>query len=100
MESPKKHKRRRGGCMAFIEEYWALLVKMLLLTKRNRYQTIAEFVLAYVFLVTYLTLMAVELAIPVQITSMVVTHVLQQLSVLPAWLVSLVLLHVHVLDTT
>ncbi|UJR09005.1 hypothetical protein I4U23_013254 [Adineta vaga] len=49
MES--RHDRpRRGGCMKFLGEYRALLVKMLLLTKRKRGQTIAEFILAYVFL--------------------------------------------------
>ena len=41
---------RRGGCMKFFGEFWALFVKMLLLTKRKRTQTIVEFLLAYVFL--------------------------------------------------
>ena len=36
--------------MKFFGEFWALFVKMLLLTKRKRTQTIVEFLLAYVFL--------------------------------------------------
>ena len=47
---PLESRRRRGGCMKFCGEYWALFVKMLLLTKRKRTQTIVEFLLAYVFL--------------------------------------------------
>ncbi|CAF1258424.1 unnamed protein product [Rotaria sp. Silwood1] len=43
-------RKRHGGCMKFLGEYWALLIKMLLLTKRKRGQTIAEFLLAYIFL--------------------------------------------------
>lgn len=43
-------RRQRGGCMKFLGEYWALFVKMLLLTKRKRTQTIVEILLAYVFL--------------------------------------------------
>ncbi|CAF3946627.1 unnamed protein product, partial [Rotaria sordida] len=46
LEGPKRH----AGCMKFLGEYWALLIKMFLLTKRKRGQTIAEFLLAYVFL--------------------------------------------------
>lgn len=46
----KESPRKRGGCMKFLGEYWALIIKMLLLTKRNRGQTIAEIILAYVFL--------------------------------------------------
>ncbi len=42
-------RKRRGGCMKFLGEYWALFIKMLLLTKRKRTQTIIEFLLAYVF---------------------------------------------------
>lgn len=41
---------RRGGCMEFIGEYRALLIKMLLLTRRKLSQTIVEILLAYVFL--------------------------------------------------
>ncbi len=43
-------RKRRGGCMKFFGEYWALFIKMLLLTKRKRTQTIIEFLLAYIFL--------------------------------------------------
>jgi hypothetical protein len=42
-------RKRRGGCVKFIGEYWALFIKMLLLTKRKRTQTIIEFLLAYIF---------------------------------------------------
>jgi hypothetical protein len=49
MDQPTGRKRRRG-CMKFLGEYWALLVKMLILTKRKRSQTIVEFLLAYIFL--------------------------------------------------
>ena len=47
-------RKRRGGCMKFLGEYWALFVKMLLLTKRKRTQTIVEFLLAYIFLILFL----------------------------------------------
>lgn len=47
-------RRERGGCMKFLGEYWALFVKMLLLTKRKRTQTIVEILLAYVFLVLFI----------------------------------------------
>ena len=48
MES-QRDRPRRNGCLKFLGEYRALLVKMLILTKRKRGQTIAEFLLAYVF---------------------------------------------------
>ncbi|CAF1233873.1 unnamed protein product [Adineta ricciae] len=48
MES-QLNRPRRNGCLKFLGEYRALLVKMLILTKRKRGQTIAEFLLAYVF---------------------------------------------------
>lgn len=48
MDLPKE-RRQRGGCMKFLGEYSALFIKMLLLTKRKRTQTIVEFLLAYVF---------------------------------------------------
>lgn len=47
-------RRERGGCMKFLGEYWALFVKMLLLTKRKRTQTIVEILLAYVFLALFI----------------------------------------------
>jgi len=43
-------RRRQGGFVKFLGEYWALFIKMLLLTKRKRNQTIIEFLLAYIFL--------------------------------------------------
>ncbi len=49
MDSPV-HRKQLGGFMKFLGEYRALLIKMLLLTKRKRGQTIAEFLLGYVFL--------------------------------------------------
>ncbi|CAF2937617.1 unnamed protein product [Rotaria sp. Silwood2] len=49
-------RKRQGGCMKFLGEYWALLIKMLLLTKRKRGQTIAEFLLAYIFLILLLAM--------------------------------------------
>ncbi len=49
MDSPVRRKQL-GGFMKFLGEYRALLIKMLLLTKRKRGQTIAEFLLAYIFL--------------------------------------------------
>jgi len=48
MDSPVRRKQL-GGFMKFLGEYRALLIKMLLLTKRKRGQTIAEFLLAYIF---------------------------------------------------
>ena len=42
-------RRRQNGCGMFFGEYGALMKKMYLLTKRNVGQTVAEFVLAYVF---------------------------------------------------
>ncbi len=50
MMDPSNDRPRRGGCVKFLGEYRALLIKMLLLTKRKRGQTIVEFFLAYVFL--------------------------------------------------
>ena len=38
--------RRRGGCLIFLTEFKALLIKMLLLTKRKRTQTIVMLLLA------------------------------------------------------
>lgn len=49
MDLPKG-RRPRGGCVKFLGEYWALFIKMLLLTKRKRTQTIVEILLAYVFI--------------------------------------------------
>lgn len=49
-EQNEKRPRRQSDFMMFLGEYWALLKKVFLLTKRNRGQTIAEFILAYVFL--------------------------------------------------
>ncbi len=46
---PLEGRKRRGGCTKFFGEYWALFIKMLLLTKRKRTQTIVEFLLAYIF---------------------------------------------------
>ena len=46
----ENRKSRRGGGMKVFGEYGALLKKMFLLTKRKRSQTIAELLLAYVFL--------------------------------------------------
>ena len=40
----------------FLTEFKALLIKMLLLTKRRRAQTIAEIILAYVFLALLLAM--------------------------------------------
>lgn len=51
----RSHKRR-GGCMKFFAEYWALFIKMLLLTKRKRTQTIVECLLAYIFLALLLAM--------------------------------------------
>lgn len=42
--------RRQNGCVIFLGEYGALMKKMFLLTKRKVGQTIAEFLLAYIFL--------------------------------------------------
>ena len=50
MDDREDRKARRGGLMKFFGEYGALLRKMFLQTKRKRSQTIAELVLAYVFL--------------------------------------------------
>ncbi len=50
MMDSSEGRRRRGGCVTFLGEYWALFIKMLLLTKRKRTQTIVEFLLAYIFL--------------------------------------------------
>lgn len=41
--------RKRNGFMNFLDEYWALLIKMLILTKRKPAQTIVEILLAYAF---------------------------------------------------
>lgn len=49
MESPND-RPKRNGCLKFLGEYWALFIKMLILTKRKRVQTIVEILLAYVFL--------------------------------------------------
>jgi hypothetical protein len=49
MDQPEG-RRRHGGCMKFLGEFWALFIKMLLLTKRKRSQTIIEILLAYIFL--------------------------------------------------
>lgn len=49
-------RQRRGGCMKFLAEYWALFIKMLLLTKRKRTQTIVECLLAYIFLILLLAM--------------------------------------------
>ena len=49
-------RRQRGGCLMFLTEFKALLIKMLLLTKRRRAQTIAEIILAYVFLALLLAM--------------------------------------------
>ena len=46
----EEDRKQRHGCGKVLGEYWALLVKMVLLTKRKRGQTIAEFLLAYIFL--------------------------------------------------
>lgn len=50
MDNREDPKPRRGGGMKVFGEYGALLKKMFLLTKRKRSQTIAELLLAYVFL--------------------------------------------------
>jgi hypothetical protein len=47
---PPEGRKRQGAFMKFVGEYWALFIKMLLLTKRKRTQTIVEFLLAYLFL--------------------------------------------------
>jgi hypothetical protein len=47
---PPEGRKRQGAFMKFVGEYWALFIKMLLLTKRKRTQTIIEFLLAYLFL--------------------------------------------------
>ncbi len=47
---PSNGRKHRGRFVKFLGEYWALFIKMLLLTKRKRSQTIAEFLLAYIFL--------------------------------------------------
>ena len=49
-------RRQRSGCLMFFTEFRALLVKMLLLTKRRRAQTIAEIILAYLFLALLLAM--------------------------------------------
>ncbi|CAF2146243.1 unnamed protein product [Rotaria magnacalcarata] len=46
----EKSPNKKGAFMRFLGEYRALLIKMLLLTKRKRGQTIVEFLLAYIFL--------------------------------------------------
>ena len=51
--------RRRGGCLIFLTEFKALLIKMLLLTKRKRTQTIVEILLAYLFVVLLLAMRSV-----------------------------------------
>lgn len=42
--------RKSRGCLKLFGEYRALLIKMMLLTKRKRAQTLAEFILAYLLL--------------------------------------------------
>ena len=57
--SDRQDRRQRGGCLTFLTEFKALLVKMLLLTKRKRSQTIAEIILAYVFVALLLGMRSV-----------------------------------------
>lgn len=62
--------QRRTAWMKFSGEYGALLKKMFLLTKRKRGQTIAEFLLAYIFLALLLalrSLLAVNYKAPLQL---------------------------------
>ena len=56
MDDRENAKRSRGAFARFAGEYWALLTKMFLLTKRKRGQTIVEFLLAYIFLALLLAL--------------------------------------------
>lgn len=56
MDDRENAKQPRGALARFWGEYWALLTKMFLLTKRKRGQTIVEFLLAYIFLALLLAL--------------------------------------------
>ena len=71
-EQRQDHTQRRTAWMQFSGEYGALLTKMLLLTKRKRGQTIAEFLLAYIFLALLLalrSLLASNYKAPLQLPS-------------------------------
>ena len=56
MNDSKDQKPRRNNVVKFLGEYGALLMKMFLLTKRKRGQTIVEVLLAYLFLALLLTM--------------------------------------------
>ena len=56
MDDGEEPKQRRGALAMAWGEYWALLTKMFLLTKRKRGQTIVEFLLAYIFLALLLVM--------------------------------------------
>ncbi|UJR17399.1 hypothetical protein I4U23_004294 [Adineta vaga] len=56
MDNLGDRKQRRNTFVKVFGEYKALLIKMLLLTKRKRGQTIAEILLAYLFLALLLSM--------------------------------------------
>jgi hypothetical protein len=56
MDDREDAKQASSGLTRFWGEYRALLMKMFLLTKRKRGQTIVEFLLAYIFLALLLAL--------------------------------------------